>query len=415
MSPEGCSKSPIPVPRDFLLLIALLMALLGMAVDLPLPAFPFIREAYGLPEDSTLVGQSITYFFLGMALPQAAYGPISDRFGRRPVLFFGLAVYVFSSVAAALSPNLSLLLASRFLWGVGAAASRVVVVALVRDCYSGAQMARFMSLVFALFVMVPVFAPSLGSLLMMVAPWPVVYWFSTAFALLIAVWVYFRLPETLPPQRRLPLRLGPVTRAVGRVLTTRVTALNTLASTLLLTSFTSYIASSELIVSEVFDRKDQFPIIFGLGASAAGVGSLLNGRLVTRLGLGAVLKGGLVWYLSCAGLLLATALWGNGRPSFWVWYPLLGGVLLGNMLLFPNLNTIALGPLGEIAGTASSVTGALSTALSAALAAVVDSIMEGSVVPLSAAFFGGGLLAAGLVVLSRAQSVLDSAEEAQVE
>ena len=399
MSFERTSKPP--VPRDFLPLVATLMALLALAIDLPLPAFPYIREAYGLPHGSTLVGQSITYFFLGMSLPQVIYGPVSDRFGRRPVLFFGLAIYGLGSIGSALAPNLPSLLASRFLWGVGSAASRVVVIAMIRDCYTGDKMARFMSLVFALFVLVPVVAPSLGSVLIALGPWRGVYWFSTVFVVLVAFWAYHRLPETLPSTQRLPLRLRPVGRAVAQVVTTRVTALNTLASTVLLTALTSYLATSELIVSNVFERPQQFPIIFGFVASAAGMGSLINGRLVMRIGIDTVVCRALVCYMTFATLMVLSALLAGGRPNFWLWYPCLTVLVGCNMLLFPNLNTVALGPLGAIAGTASAVTGALSTAISAGLAALLDRAMDGTVLPLSCGFFVGSLLAASLFVLGR--------------
>lgn len=413
MSLERSSKEA--VPRDFLPLIATLMALTALAIDLPLPAFPHIRTAYGLPQDSTLVGQSITFFFLGMSIPQLVYGPISDRFGRRPVLFCGLGIYALGSIGSALAPNLSMLLLSRFIWGVGAAAGRVVVIAMVRDCYTGERMARFMSLVFALFVMVPVFAPSLGSLLLSVAPWHSVYWFCTSFVLVVAVWAYIRLPETLSPGDRLPLRLKPIGRAVGRVFTTRVTALNTLAGTVLMTAFTSYLASSELIVTDVFGRSAQFPIIFGGVASAAGLGSLLNGRLVVRLGIDTVVRRALVCFLVCSGSLVLSAWLADGRPNFWVWYPLLTAVVGCYMLLFPNFNAVALGPLGAIAGTASAVTGAFSTALSAALAAQLDKAMSGTVVPLSLGFLVGGLLAAGLFLMSRETKPIGVASEARAD
>lgn len=400
------------IPRDFLSLVATLMALMALAIDLPLPAFPQMRAAFGLPPDSNLVGQSITYFFLGMSVPQVVYGPISDRFGRKPVLFFGLAVYALGATGSALATTLPALLISRFIWGVGAAANRVVIVAMVRDCYSGERMARFMSLVFALFVMVPVFAPSLGSLLLMVSPWRSVYWFCLLFVAVVALWSYLRLPETLPEDRRIELRLRPVGRAIGRVFTTRVTVTHTLAGTVLMASFTSYLASSELIVSGVFSRPAQFPIVFGVVASAAGLGSLLNGKLVMRYGIYTSVRRALLCYVLFAGLLAVVALSSGGRPNFWLWYPLLTAVVGCYMLLFPNFNTMALGPLGAIAGTASAVTGALSTAVAAALGALLDRAMNGTVLPLSLGWLGGGLAAALLFAVSGVSSAAGRLDKA---
>lgn len=381
------------VPRDFMPLVATIMALSAVAIALPLPAFPYIRAAYGLPPDSPQISQSITAFILGMSLPQVLYGPLSDSYGRRPILFAGLVIYVFGSIGSALAPDLPTLLFFRFIWGVGAAAGRVIVVALVRDCYEGEQMSRFMSMVFATFVLVPVFAPSLGSLLINLGSWDYVYWFCTIFSVGVGVWCFLRLPETLDPNHRLTFQVGPIGRAVVHVCTTRATALNTLAATMLMTSYTSYLASSELIVSEVFNRADQFPVIYGAVAAVTGIGSIINGRFVVRVGVDRVLRGAMSCYLICAALVSVIALLTDGRPSFWAWYPFLALMIGCNMLIFPNLRVVALNPMGRVAATASAITGAFTTGMSAALAMIIDRSTTSTVLPLSVAFCVCGLAA----------------------
>ena len=168
-------------------MLAMTMATAALAIDLMLPGFDAIRESFGLPEDSTTVAQMITFFFLGMAFAQLGFGPLADRFGRKPVLYAGFGIYALGAVGAALAPTVPLLLASRLIWGVGAAAARVISQAVVRDRFEGDEMARALSYIMAVFILVPVIAPLLGALIVRFAPWQVTAWFCVAFVVALGV------------------------------------------------------------------------------------------------------------------------------------------------------------------------------------------------------------------------------------
>lgn len=379
---------------EFTLLLAMAMALTALGIDIMLPALGDIRSAYDLAEDSTAVAALITVYMLGLALPQLVYGPLSDRFGRKPIMNVGFVIYIIGAVAAALAPSLAALLVARFIWGVGAAGPRGVTVSIIRDRYEGDPMARAMSFVFAIFVIVPVVAPTLGALLSELAGWRAVFLFCAAWAGVIAIWA-IRLPETLKPEYRMELRMSRVLGAANEVVTNRVTAGYTVALTFLMGVFLSYIASSELIIEDVFDLDNLFPVIFGVTAALVGAALLANGTIVSRFGTRRLSHAMLMGYLALAVLFTLVALATAGRPSFWLFAASFVPALVCFGLIFPNFNTIAMIPMGHIAGTASALITATSLAGAALLGAILDQAYNGTVLPL--AF---GVLVYGLIALS---------------
>ena len=387
------ASEPTPMGRiELTLVISAIMALTALGIDLLLPAFDELRDAFGLAEGSNEIARSITVFFLGLALGQLFYGPFTDRFGRKPVLAVGLAIYLIGAAASALAPSLGWLFAARFVWGVGAAGTRVIALSIVRDTYEGEEMAQAMSYIMAVFILVPIVAPSLGAAVLAVASWEWVFWSCAALAVVVWLWSR-RLDETLAEEHRQPLDVGRIGLALKRVATTRLTAGYTLAQTFLLGAFTSYLASSELLVDEVFGRKDQFPVIFGAVAVVLGAASFLNARIVRHLGMRATISAALVGYVTGSIVLLALALAADGRPGFWAFYSVLA--LTGGcyMLMVPNMNAIAMGPVGDIAGTAAAAIGSVSMGLGALLGSVVDANTTDTVTPLAVAFLLAGLTA----------------------
>lgn len=366
--------------RELLTMLSAIMALMALAIDLLLPAFDDIREAFGLGDESTQVSQVITVFFIGLAVAQLVWGPLADRFGRKVILYAGIAIYAAGAIGSAFAPSLEWLLAARFLWGVGAAGSRVVATAIIRDTFSGTRMAKAMSQIMAVFVMAPVFAPSLGAGLIALLPWQSVFWFCVLFAGVIALWT-LRLPETLDPANRRPLQLDAIRSGFREVLSNRVTVGYTGATLFLQGVFTAYLGSSERIISEVFDRDEQFPFIFGAVAILFGVGALINGHVVGIFGMERMVHVVLALVLLMSLALVGLTVLSDGRPEFWLFMPGLGVLLAMFMFLMPNLNTMALDPMGELAGTASSVTGASRIAGGALLGAVVDSQIDDTVTP----------------------------------
>ena len=383
--------------REFPVMIAMIMALTALAIDIMLPAFGAVRSEFGLAADSTAPAAIVTFFFLGLAAAQVFFGPLADRFGRKPVLYAGLALYVVSALAATFAPTFEMVLVSRFVWGVAAAAPRVVAISVVRDSYQGEAMARTMSIIMSIFVLVPVIAPSLGALILTVASWRWVFAACAIAAASLALWTV-RLPETLKPDNRLPLRFDSVVAASKTVLTNRQTMGYTLAMTFLFGVFMSYLASSELIISDVFGRAEQFPYVFGGLAAVMGASMLVNAAIVSRVGLNRLVHIVLVGYVVGSAAMVALAIATNGTPGFWVFIFGLAVMLSMHALLIPNFNTLAMNPMGKMAGTATALIGTISTALGAGLGAMLDRTFDGSVLPFTLGFFGCGVVATGFVV-----------------
>jgi len=363
------------------------MSLSALSIDLMLPAFDDMRADFGLAADSTDTAAIITLFFLGMAAAQLVYGPLADRFGRKPVLYGGLTVFVLGAIGSALAGSLAGVLAFRFLWGLGAAAPRVISLSIVRDVYEGDQMARVMSFIAAVFIFVPVVAPSAGAVLLGFASWRFLFWLCAILAGAVGLWI-LRLPETLDPATRLErLQLRSLARTARIVVTNRQAVGYTLALTFVFGAFVSYLASSELVWDEVYGRGDQFPLIFGALALAIGIAILVNGLIVDRVGARRIVHGSLLAYVATAGLALIVAIAGDGSPNFWLFVVLLGVALMFHGLLIPNSNSIAMSPLGEVAGTASSLIGAFSILGGAVLGAIIDQAFNGTVIPMITGFF----------------------------
>ncbi len=381
--PEASSTGGIGA-KELLVMISAIMALMALAIDLLLPAFDDIRETFGLSEDSTQVSQTITVFFLGLAVAQLAWGPLADRFGRKPILYAGIAIYAAGAIASAIAPSMNWLLFARFVWGVGAAGSRVVATAIIRDSFEGTLMAKAMSQIMAVFVMAPIFAPAIGAGLIAIFHWSAVFWFCVVWSGVIMLWTR-RLPETLDPENVRPLEFRSIFSGFGVVMRNRVTAGYTLATMFLQGIFTAYLAISELIIGEIFDRKADFPYIFGAVAVMFGVAAVINGRLVVRLGMDRMTASAFAVNLPFAVVLVIVSVAGDGRPPIWLFMSVLAVVLASFMLLMPNLNTAAMTPVGHVAGSASAFTGAMRTAGGAVLAAIATRWVSDSVVPFAVA------------------------------
>lgn len=369
----------------------MIMSLPALAIDLLLPAFPDIRMAFDLAPDAN-VAPTITTFFFGLAAGMLIYGTLSDRFGRKPVLFAGFAIYALGGVGAALAPSFDLLLLSRFAWGFGAASPRILTLTIVRDLYDGEAMARVMSFVMAVFIMVPAFAPGIGRGIILVAPWRFVFWFCVVFVIALAAWTT-RLPETLAPENRIRIDRTDIARSVRTVLGTRETVGFTLVMMFAFGAFTSFLGSSEIIVREIYDLEAWFPLIFGSAAGLMGVVLLVNANLVERLGTRRIGHLATVGYLVGAMLLFAVATAGAGAPPLWALLVGLAAVFVPFALLIPNLNTLAMHPVGHVAGTASAFIGFVSTAGGAFIGSLIDRAYDGTVRPLATGYLAMGVIA----------------------
>ncbi len=367
--------------KELLALVSAIMAFTAMGIDLMLSAFDEMRVEFDLGVSSTETSRVVTVFLLGLAFGQLFYGPLADRFGRKRALYAGATIYIIGAIGSALAPTFDLLLASRFVWGIGAAGARVVATSIVRDRFEGAAMASAMSNVMAVFVIVPIVAPSVGALIVAVAPWRMVFWFCVLFAIVIVVWS-LRMRESLNPANRRPLRAGVLVQGYAQVARTPVTFGYTMATVFIQASFTTYLASSEILTAQVFDREAQFPVIFGVVAILFGAAAIVNGRVVERLGIDRVVNRGFLTIGICLTALVLLTVLSDGTPNFWLFMPLIGMTLSSFMFLMPNLNSAAMTPLGEIAGSGSALTGAVRVGAGAVLGGYFSEQVATSVTPL---------------------------------
>ena len=367
--------------KELLAIISAIMAFTAMAIDMMLAAFGDIRDDFGLGESSTETSRVVTVFLLGLACGQLIYGPVADRFGRKRALYAGAAIYIFGAVWCVFAPTFETLLIGRFVWGIGGAGARVVATSIIRDRFEGPAMASAMSNVMAVFVLVPIIAPSLGAVIIAIAPWRSVLWFCAVFAAVIVIWS-FRMRETLDPANRRDL--NPLTIASGywQVARTPITFGYTMATVFIQASFTTYLASSELLIGQIFDREAQFPVIFGAVAVLFGVGAIVNGRVVERLGIDVVVNRGFVVLGILLSALVVLTVVSAGTPHFWLFMPIIGLALASFMFLMPNLTSASMTPLGAIAGSGSALTGAVRISMGALLGGFFSEQVQTSATPL---------------------------------
>lgn len=382
---------------EFTLMLAMTMAVVALAIDISLPAMSDMRSGFGLAEDSNEVAAIISFFFVGLGIGQLLWGPLSDAFGRKRILYIGFGAYIAFAIASALAPSLEFLFVTRFAWGFAAAGPQVVARSVVRDTYTGSEMARAMSFIMAVFVLVPIVAPAIGAGVLTIGPWPWVFWFTALFAVGLSVWT-IRLPETLPPERRIPFKVARLRRAAVFVATNRMAMGYTLAQVSVFGFFASYLASSQLIYEDVFGITTLFPVVFGGTAAVIGGTMLLNTRLLKRFDLRPLIRGALVVYL-LGGLALLALVWTtNGSPPFWWFLVLLMPLMIGHALLIPNLNAIAMIPMGEVAGTAAAIIGTLATLGGAVIGIAIDRQYDGGLIPFGTAAAVSGIVAFGVAL-----------------
>ncbi len=377
---------------EFVALIAALMAVNAIGIDIVLPALSDMAAAFDITRDNDRQLVVISYM-VGFGLAQLVFGPLADRFGRLPVCLAGLALYATASLAASISTSFTVLLAARLAQGAAAASARVIAVAMVRDRFSGRDMARVMSLSFLVFIMVPMLAPSVGALILLFGPWQTIFHALAIFAGLVAVWMLLRIPETLAPAHRKSLRFAAIGEAMRSVVLNRVSLGYSLALAVAFGAMIGFVASAEQLFSHTFDLHDRFPLIFAFCASAIGLAQLVNSRLVMRYGPRLVSHVALIGFaLLSAGQLGTDLLFGDEAVRFIAFQFL---VMFFGGLLGANFGAMAMEPMGHIAGTASSVQGMISALGGAVFGFLVGQAYDGTAMPVAAGYFVASLLVAG--------------------
>lgn len=382
---------------EFVALIAMMMALNALAIDAMLPALPAIGDALGVARENSRQWV-ITAYLLGFGSAQIVYGPLADRYGRKPILMIGLSLYVLFSVLAAFAPSFELLIAARVGTGLGAASLRVLAVSIVRDRYSGRTMARVMSLSFLVFLGVPIIAPTLGQLVLSVAPWPWIFGVLALAGGAFLLWAAIRLPETLHPENRLPIRVGRIASAFREAVTNRQAIGYTLAMTCITGALFGFINSSQQIFFDVFEAPGLFTTVFALVAGGIAVASLLNARLVEKLGSRLISHTALLGFIVMAAIHSAVNL--AGLETIWTFALLQGLTMFCFGLIAGNFGSMAMEPMGHIAGTASSAQGFISTTAGSTLGFLIGQRFDGSATPMALGMATMGLAALGFVLVA---------------
>lgn len=371
--------------REFIVFMALLTAMSALAIDVVLPAFSAMRPAFGLADDSTRLSLAVTFFFFGAAFGNLLFGPVSDALGRKPVLLGSAALYGLAALAATLSSSLTMLFASRFVWGLAAAGPRTLSQAIVRDRFTGNAMARVMALIQAVFFMVPLTAPVIGSLLVALGSWRYVMAFGLLVSAATMAWLG-RLPETLAAENRRPLRFGVILGGFRSVVRNRVTLGYALSVTFGFGAFLPFLGSSELIFGSVFGRPGWFVPYFSAMGLTLVVATLGAGRILRTVPAEryALVTGGALVAFSALQLAVVSA--GEGRPPILLWLLAFSLTVGCHGAYFPVCYSLALEPMGKMAGTAAAVLGFFSTLAGALLASFVDRAIEGTVTPLAVGY-----------------------------
>jgi DHA1 family bicyclomycin/chloramphenicol resistance-like MFS transporter len=380
---------------EFVVLIAAIMALNPLAMDMMLPALPNIGGALHIDAGNRLQAVLST-FLIGFGAGQLVMGTLSDRFGRRPVLLGGIAVYCIAGALAVAAPSFETLLLARMLQGFGTSATRVIATSIVRDCYAGRRMASVMSLAMMIFIAVPVLAPSLGQLMMLWVDWRGIFVVLLLYGAVVLTWSALRMPETVPLSERKPLEIAAVFSAFRQTLTNGQTLGYALAAGCVVGALFGFVFCSQQVFTGIFKLGPYFPVAFAAAAIGTAIAGFLNSRFVGRLGMRRISHGALIGFVAVAGIMLAAARLQMLPVSLFI--ALSAGMMFAFGLMFANFTALAMEPQGHIAGTASSLFGSITTLLGIGIGTAIGQSYDGTLLPFTTGFFLCTLAALAIVL-----------------
>lgn len=369
--------------KEFTVLVALLMSIVAISIDALLPALGVIGSdlaATSVNQPQLLIG----LIFLGMAIGQLVAGPLSDALGRKPVLFSGFTLYLLGTIYCYLAPSLSELMIGRFIQGMGVAGPYITAISLVRDMYSGAKMARTMSLVMMIFIMVPAIAPSLGQGIMFISDWRGIFVMYLIYASLLIMWILLRLKETLPKEHRIPMTQKGFIAGFKEVLSNRQTRCYMICMGLFFGSFMGYLNSSQQIFQIQFETGTMFSAYFGLLALVFGISSLINSRIVEQYGMRFIA----LWAISIVitGSIGFWVLHSVVTITLWMFLIYASVIFFCFGMLFGNVNALAMEPMGHVAGIASAVIGSVSSILAIGIGTLIGQMYDNTLIPITMGF-----------------------------
>ncbi|MGI9373833.1 MAG: multidrug effflux MFS transporter [Hyphomicrobiales bacterium] len=376
-------------------LVALMISLVALCIDAMLPALDIIGADLNVssPNDAQLV---VSSFFIGLAFGQMFYGPWSDSAGRRLPIYIGFAMFFAGTAISIFAHNFETMLAGRFLQGFGAAGPRIVTIAVIRDQYAGRGMARVMSMIMAVFILVPAIAPALGQAVMLFAGWRAIFWSFLIIGFIAFTWFAVRQPETLPPEARMPFSLKRIFAGIAETSTNRIAFGYTLGLGMIFAPFVGYLVSAQAVFTKQYGLAELFPIYFGALALAVGVSSVINSKLVVKHGMRYLSRVALIILCALAFPFLALTWVFDGNPPLWIMMTFFMLMFLVIGVAFGNFNAMAMEPMGHIAGIAAAFIASVSTFISVPLGTWIGLSFNGTIYPLVIGFavFGAGALVA---------------------
>ena len=380
---------------EFIVIMAALMSLVSLAIDALLPAITDISATIGVI-DSKNNQLLITMIFLGLGFGQLLSGPLSDNYGRKPIIYVGFVIFSLASFICVCSTNIEMMVVGRILQGIGLSAPRTISIAMIRDRFSGNYMAKIMSFVVVIFILVPVVAPALGKIMLDLYGWKSIFYIQLLFGLAIMLWLWKRQPETLKPANKRRFKLSLLVEGLKEFIKHKNAVVFTLFSGFITGSFMVYLSASQLIFEEQYNLKEEFPFIFATLALGIGVATFLNGTFVVKLGmLKLVSIFTIIFTLIPAFYIFLYA--GESNPNIYVLVAFFGFQFFAIAFLFGNTRALAMEPIGHIAGIGAAINGFVSTMMAVPIATYIGSFLDTTALPLFIGFFVCGILALLLI------------------
>ena len=390
---------------EFVALMASLMSIVALSIDALLPALPEISNALGVTDtnDNQLL---ITMIFLGLGFGQLIFGPLSDSFGRKPIVYFGFVVFIIASIICVSTRDFEVMIIGRVLQGIGLSSPRSLALSMIRDSYSGDYMAKIISIVVMFFILVPVVAPTLGQFLISFFNWESIFYFNLLFGVLIMIWFWKRQPETLPKEKRIKFSSNLFIDGTKEFFKHKQAVAFTFVSGFITGSFMVYLSTSQQIFQEQYNLAEMFPYIFASLAISVGFATFLNSRLVIKYGMMQIAYVACIAY-ALVSILYVVLFWSGENPSIYILLSFFALQFFAVGFLFGNLRAIAMQPLGHIAGIGAAINGFISTVMAVPIANYIGSFVEISVLPLfiGFSFFGVMSLLVFLFIKRKAKLV----------
>lgn len=370
---------------EFVCLMAMMTSLVALSIDAMLPAMNQIGEMLGSTSQQQ-VHLIVSIFFIGMAIGQLFFGPFADARGRRLTILVGLLIFAVGTLVCMFATNMETMLVGRLIQAIGVSGPRIAAMAVIRDQFAGEAMARVMSFIMVVFILVPMIAPLIGQTVLIWFSWQHIFTLFLVVAFIAGAWFFARQPETLPRDKRIPFTWKALLKSLKYILTHREVMGYSLAMGFIFGAFLAYLSASQTIFQSIYQTGEQFPLIFALLAASIGLASFFNGTLVMRFGMRTLCQFALFGSLMFSVALVAFVVFYNGLPPMWGFIALLfvGFFFIG--VLFGNLNSMAMLPLGDMAGLGAAIIGSISSLLSVPVAILVDYFLTDNVNPIALGF-----------------------------